>query len=83
MFLNSVSDYNYECHDFNNGRRKANSPLFTDNCTITFLINGRMTRASFQAMGKDEKLSDLLNRMDNGVLSCCARCLSNMVYNQA
>ena len=39
-----------------------------------------VTRASFQAVGKDEELSDLLSGMDNGMLSCCAHSLSDNTY---
>ena len=36
-----------------------------------------VTKASFQAVGKDKELNDLLNKMDSGILSCCAHSLGD------
>ena len=38
-----------------------------------------VTKASFQVVGKDEELNDLLNKMDSGILSCCAHSLSDNI----
>ena len=38
-----------------------------------------VTKASFQVVGKDEELNDLLNKMDSGIFSCCAHSLSDNI----
>ena len=38
-----------------------------------------VTKASFQVVGKDEELNDLLNKMDSGILSYCAHSLSDNI----
>ena len=39
----------------------------------------QVIKVSFQVVGKDEKLSDLLNKMDSEILSCCAHSLSDNI----
>ena len=40
-----------------------------------------MTKASFQVVSKDEELNDFLNKMDSGILSCCAYSLSDNIHH--
>ena len=64
-------------HDCNNWRGEANWPVAADKSMVTFLKN--VTKASFQAVGREEELKDLLNRMDNGTLSCCPHSLRDKI----
>ena len=36
-------------------------------------------KVSFQVVGKDEELNNLLNKMNSGMLSCCAYSLSDNI----
>ena len=45
---------------------------------VTFLKIG-VTKASFQAVGRKEEFKDLLNRMENGTLSCCPHSLRDKI----
>ena len=42
-------------------------------------LNIGVIHASFQASGRVEELNDLLNKIDNGTLSCCPHSLRDRI----